>query len=390
MPRKFSTAVLDTLLKTVEVEFKVPLLGFGEIKLPVSEHAKEWWKNEKARRELLNAINVAEQKFVSENPENKAAQILHDFSLKNEEEFQKVIAELLNHLDEQKITWLMADKLGKGFEHIVDNQEIQNALTDYIPYLRNELSRIRDFREVIAFLLQKQIANTTALTYEATREIKNLLLEQRTPKDKFTDEWFIEQTELSILELGKRYTPEFNVQLDISKIFDAIARDEIFEKQIMSIFDEFFIHSRKIDINDKELEDDVSELRSKLKNLYQIVIGRSFQGVDILPYAEIGSLLDSIDSFVEGLLYHFLELERKLQEEKKEHSYYQKYGSEIESLRSLSDSLEDVREFILGISGRLSNTPILLLDGDAGIGKSHLIADVVRNRNIRGKLSLFF
>lgn len=314
MTRKFSTTVLDTLLKTVEVEFKVPLLGFGEIKFPVSEHAKEWWKNEKARGELLNAINVAEQKFVSENPENKAAQILHDFSLKNEEEFQKVIAELLNHLDEQKIIWLMADKLGKGFEHIVDNQELQNALTDYIPYLRNELSRIREFREVIAFLLQKQIANTTTLTYEATQEIKDLLLEQRTPKDKFTDEWFMEQTELSIVELGKRYTPEFNVQLDISKIFDAIARDEKFEKQIMSIFDDFFIRSRKININDKELEDDVSELRSKLKNLYQIVIGRSFQGVDILPYAEIGSLFDSIDSFVEDLLSHFLELERKLQE----------------------------------------------------------------------------
>jgi hypothetical protein len=152
MTRKFSTTILDTLLKTVEVEFKVPLFGFGEINFPVSEHAKEWRKNEKARGELLNAINVAEQKFVSENPQNKAAQILHDFSLKNEEEFQKVIAELLNHLDEQKITWLMADKLGKGFEHIVNNQELQDALTDYIPYLRNELSRIREFREVIAYL----------------------------------------------------------------------------------------------------------------------------------------------------------------------------------------------------------------------------------------------
>jgi hypothetical protein len=177
MPRKFNTAVLDTLLKTVEVEFKVPLLGFGEIKFPVSEYAKEWWENEKAREDLLNTINVAEQNFVAENPENKAAQILHDFSLKNEEEFQRIIAELLNHLDEQKITWLMADKLGKGFENIVSNTELQNALNDYIPYLRDELSKIKEFREVIFYLQQKQLVITT-------QQIKNILLERQTPKPK--------------------------------------------------------------------------------------------------------------------------------------------------------------------------------------------------------------
>lgn len=390
MPRKFSRTVLDTLLKTVELEFKVPLLGFGEIKFPVSEYAKDWWKNEKAREDLKNAIEVAEQKFIAQHKDNKAAQLLREFSLKNEKEFQIVITEFLNHFDEQKITWLMADKLGKGFEKVISNKELHDALNDYIPYLRDELSRIGEFREIIAYLLQKQIANTTAHTYETTQEIKDLLLKQQTPKDKFTNEWFVEQAELSIVELGKRYTPELNVQLDISKIFDAIARDEKFEKQIMSVFDEFFIRGRKIHINDKEFKDDTSELRSKLEYLYQIVTGCNFQGVDILPYVQIGTLLDSIDSLAEGFLSHFLELERKLQEEKKEYSYYQKYGPEIQSLRSFSDTLEDVRDFIFGISGRLSNTPLLLLDGDAGIGKSHLIADVVRNRNIQGKPSLFF
>lgn len=194
MSRKFSITVLDTLLKTVEVEFKIPLLGFGEIKFPVSEHAKEWWKNEKAREDLLNAIDNAEQTFSSQYPDNKAAQLLKEFSLKNEEEFQRVIAELLNHFDEQKITWLMADKLGKGFEKIVSNKELQNALIDYIPYLRDELSKIKEFREVITYLLQKQIASTTSLTYETTQEIKDLLLEQRTRKTEnqliFTPEVF--------------------------------------------------------------------------------------------------------------------------------------------------------------------------------------------------------
>ena len=179
MTRKFSTAVLDTLLKTVEVEFKVPLMGFGEIKFPVSEYAKEWWKNERAREDVQNAIEAAEQKFIIQHKDNKAAQILRDFSLKNEEEFQRVIAELLNHLDEQKITWLMAGKLGKGFENVVSNKDLLDALKSYIPILQDELGKIREFREVISYLLQKQIANTTSLTYETTKEIRNILLERQ-------------------------------------------------------------------------------------------------------------------------------------------------------------------------------------------------------------------
>lgn len=182
MPRKFSTAVLETLLKTVEVEFKVPLLGFGEIKLPISQYAKEWWENEKSREDLLRAIEAAELKFIQHNRDNKAAQLLEEFSLKNEEEFQKVIAELINNLNEQSITSTMAEKLGKGFENIIDNKEIQIALNDYIPYLRDELSKISEFHEVIMYLLQKQIAETTSLNYEATKEIKNLLLEQQSRK----------------------------------------------------------------------------------------------------------------------------------------------------------------------------------------------------------------
>lgn len=199
MSRTFSTAVLDTLLKTVEVEFKVPLLGFGEIKFPVSEHAKEWWKNEKAREDLQNAIEAAEQKFITQHKDNKAAQLLREFSLKNEKEFQRIIVELLNHLDEQKITLLMADRLGKGFEKIVSNKELQDALNDYLPYLRDELSKIKEFREVITYFLQKQIANTTTLTYATTQEIKDLLMEQRTPK----------------AEIQTTFTPEILADIDI-------------------------------------------------------------------------------------------------------------------------------------------------------------------------------
>jgi chromosomal replication initiation ATPase DnaA len=36
-----------------------------------------------------------------------------------------------------------------------------------------------------------------------------------------------------------------------------------------------------------------------------------------------------------------------------------------------------------------ANLPIVLLDGEAGVGKSHLLADVVENRRKEGRYSLF-
>ena len=78
MAENFVQKTLDILLNVVEVELKIPL-GFAEIKLPVTAHAKKWWKNKKSRLEVEHAIRRAEEKFVAAHPESKVAQILHDF-----------------------------------------------------------------------------------------------------------------------------------------------------------------------------------------------------------------------------------------------------------------------------------------------------------------------
>jgi hypothetical protein len=209
-------------------------------------------------------------------------------------------------------------------------------------------------------------------------------------KEEFTDKWFFEQADFSIDELGERYTPKINMKLEISRIFDAVARDEKFEKQITTIFDTLFVNSKKVNTFGKEMKNQFLQLKGNLDELYNKFRECNFKGVDALPFIEFGNLLDSINSLVESLQSHFVEIERGLQEKRHENRYFQKYGHEISSLQELSYSIDAVRDFIFGVSGQLSNKPILLLDGEAGIGKSHLIADVVKNRSRDGKASLLF
>ena len=148
LAENFVQKTLDTLLNIVEVEFKIPL-GFAEIKLPVTAHAKKWWKNKKSRLEVEHAIRRAEEKFVAAHLESKVAQILHDFPLYSEKEFQNVIAELLTHLDEEKITWLAEVKLEHEWDKVITTEEIREALKLYLPFLRHELNGVEEFREII-------------------------------------------------------------------------------------------------------------------------------------------------------------------------------------------------------------------------------------------------
>jgi hypothetical protein len=139
----------------------------------------------------------------------------------------------------------------------------------------------------------------------------------------------------------------------------------------------------------------MSKLQELFDTIYELFFSTKFTGIEHIPYNNFDSLIDSIRETTNLLNDHYLLEERKLQEEGKlqekasTSNQYQKYGDEIYHLREFNRSLYDFQEFILSTTARLANHPILLLYGEAGIGKSHLIADVVNNRNFDHKQSLF-
>src|SRR5688572_6995980 len=108
----FVRKTLDSLLDVIEVELKLPL-GIAEVKMSPTAIAKEWRENQKKRSDLVNAIQRAEEKFVTDHKDQRVAQMLHELPLHSEEEFKQVIAELLTHLSEEKIIWFAEVELIK-------------------------------------------------------------------------------------------------------------------------------------------------------------------------------------------------------------------------------------------------------------------------------------
>lgn len=84
------------------------------------------------------------------------------------------------------------------------------------------------------------------------KEVKNELQKVRTDfydgkiLSKLTNEWFKEQNQIAIKNLGDRYLPQINVHLEISYVFEVIDRSNKFKDRFIKNVDEVLISLNKI------------------------------------------------------------------------------------------------------------------------------------------------
>lgn len=209
-------------------------------------------------------------------------------------------------------------------------------------------------------------------------------------KEEFTDEWFREQTELSITDLGKRYTPELNLKLDIADIFNGISRNKKFKEQAAKLFDKLLIDGNKIIPKTKDLDSVSSEIQNKLTSILYLFNETNFQGIEKIPIKEFIDLIESANEKAKQIRDYYLEEENKLRTKPDDYRYDQRYGSVISTIREFEESANNLLYFLEKTTIKLANHPFLLLEGEAGVGKSHLLADIITERNTNNLISLFF
>lgn len=196
--------------------------------------------------------------------------------------------------------------------------------------------------------------------------------------------WLNEQCKSSIDDLGKRYTPELNVKLEVSEIFEGLGRTDEFKKKVTKHIDQFLIKGKKILKNQPEVKESLENLESAFDQIQNLYHNTDFMGTTSIPVKEFEDLLDKTHSYVQAIYDYYITEERKIQHEKKDYQYYHKHGTELRNIREFEHEHSNFQDLIHGSSFKLANNPFLLLDGEAGIGKSHLIGDIV-SRRIKNK-----
>lgn len=209
-------------------------------------------------------------------------------------------------------------------------------------------------------------------------------------KDEFSDEWFTEQLQANIDSLGGRYTPELNFELDIAKHFDGLARNEKFQSRLTSLQHNFMIKVEKL--NPSIREEVLSDYKNSIQMLSQRILETykkiAFIGAHKNNYSELLESLDQLRLSISDCRSFQHDLRHRKKTDNNLLHTKEIYDNIAYDLRQVESAVEDYYDFLTSPAAVLSNTPFLLIKGEAGIGKSHLLADVCRNRQNSGELSL--
>ena len=128
-------------------------------------------------------------------------------------------------------------------------------------------------------------------------------------------EWFQEQCNSSIHDLGKRYTPELNVKLEISEIFEGIGRTEEFKRKTTMLFDQFLIKGKKVLKNQPELKESLESLENTYDELQTLFHKIDFLGTTSIPVNEFDDLLNAANNSVQQIYDYYITEENYLEKQ---------------------------------------------------------------------------
>lgn len=205
-------------------------------------------------------------------------------------------------------------------------------------------------------------------------------------QEEFSDSWFHNRNDESIKNLGVRYSRDLNVELELSESFQYFSmQDSIFdtlEKKTKELIKELETCEKATQAVDGPPEL-LARYRERLNRFRDIGIASTArwkkEKTGMVKREEflqaIGSLQESIDDIDNCL------------SKKQAKSVYPYAGQPQVVRRAYSTYYE-----LLNFFGRVEQFAIantIILDGGKGMGKSHLLASIVEERQARGRMNLF-
>lgn len=213
-------------------------------------------------------------------------------------------------------------------------------------------------------------------------------------QEEFSDQWFSQKLEESFRNLDRRYTPELNFDLPIAKIFEGLSRDKYFKEQYLSHLDNLLKNYNKSvsHVREVKVEDLVEKITGTITKFRQLCEQIDFIEISTIDQDGLTATLEEGRQIIDSLIHQFYELDSASKKEKKEKKKYiseaNSYGWDIEYFRKLNSSIYEFINFLNGLTVSLSNNPFMVLTGEAGIGKSHLLADVAARRAERNQFTI--
>ena len=200
----------------------------------------------------------------------------------------------------------------------------------------------------------------------------------------FTPNWFCQRVKEQVANADRRYTPDLHYPLPIADIFDGLARPQGFYEELRGLCDRV-LHSYEKAASErltKHMDNQLKSIATAISSLSEAIALIDEEDMKPVDYAPI---LSSVKEARDSVMDCIPQMERlRAIRRRKGHLQSLLFYPEIDHLHNIRDSLNAIDQFCCSEKAQLSNTPALLLVGDAGTGKTHLFCRVAEERTERG------
>ena len=201
--------------------------------------------------------------------------------------------------------------------------------------------------------------------------------------------WFQQKLDEVIAAIHPRYTPELNVQLPISKVFDSLCRSPAFLASFQKAYGDLgkaWFRRGALRTAEEFASDDFADLQERLHALIKTAKRFDKEGVEPFDWASMKCQARQAFESADNIVRLIEKIESNKPEDAGRGEQASGESSKRESLKydkshlwRIIDKLRDFDDFAHSDSAKQTNRPGLLLVGEAGTGKTHLFGDAALN-----------
>ena len=203
-------------------------------------------------------------------------------------------------------------------------------------------------------------------------------------KELFSRDWFDRNLDVAVANAGRRYIPALNVNLPVRECFRGLGRTPEF-------FDEFDRLRGEIrrgcdDALGRDIELACPDLTAQLRDSVRAVVD-TLSSLDRTSTAQLP--IEPLREGIRGASRLAVSLASSVREAEQAEkgqagaatsTRLMRFSGTQHYIYQLVDSLRRLGGLVRGDDCALANVPALLLEGDAGVGKTHLLCDTARSR----------
>jgi len=267
---------------------------------------------------------------------------------------------VLSWNDKEQVTGFLSDLMSMVKEFLLNQTSLQDRGLFYALCQNNiELEQLKQIL-IEHFQVQEQ-------SIISIQEQLSSLLRAHETEDDITEKlnsW----NSREIKNLGDRYNPQVNIPLNIEEVFQGATLGSQFKHDFFEKADQFLIAMGGADF--KEFQQSCS------------AVGQIVTELDFFDFnkGNINQLLSLVDNILTVLARKIDECCQTDDKKPLNSTIYQLYRKQ-----ALAD---EFRDYLTSDSVQAAVSPYIVLTGDGGVGKSHLIADYVESQMAAGQASL--